>query len=87
VDSVLDVLARAGVSVPMPRTWRLPLDAPLPSDLEGADVAALREVQQRMRPLTFYAERAAPQLNLVHKPKLAEPRASSTTRGTPSRTR
>src|SRR5262249_16876596 len=33
LDSVLDALASAGVDVPMPRTWRLSLDAPLPEDL------------------------------------------------------
>ena len=33
LDSTLDVLASAGVDVPTPRTWRLPLDAPLPDDL------------------------------------------------------
>jgi hypothetical protein len=33
LDSVLDALASAGVDVPTPRTWRLPLDAPLPEDL------------------------------------------------------
>jgi hypothetical protein len=33
LDTVLDTLARAGVNVPTPRTWRLPLDAPLPDDL------------------------------------------------------
>ncbi len=32
-DSVLDELSFASVSVPTPRTWRLPLDTPLPSDL------------------------------------------------------
>jgi hypothetical protein len=33
LDAVLDALDRAGVNVPTPRTWRLPLDAPLPDDL------------------------------------------------------
>jgi hypothetical protein len=33
LDSVLDALTVAGVDVPTPRTWRLPLDAPLPADL------------------------------------------------------
>jgi hypothetical protein len=33
LDSVLETLGRAGVSVPTPRTWMLPLDAPLPNDL------------------------------------------------------
>ena len=33
LDHVLDVLDRAGAQVPTPRTWRLPLDAPLPPDL------------------------------------------------------
>jgi hypothetical protein len=33
LDSVLRVLDRAGVRVPRPRTWVLPLDAPLPEDL------------------------------------------------------
>jgi hypothetical protein len=33
LDSVLDTLAAAGVEVPTPRTWRLPLDCPLPEDL------------------------------------------------------
>src|SRR5262249_33853959 len=33
LDAVLDALASANVSVPAPRTWRLPLDAPLPDDL------------------------------------------------------
>jgi hypothetical protein len=33
LDTVLGVLQRAGVRVPMPRTWALPLDAPLPVDL------------------------------------------------------
>jgi hypothetical protein len=33
LDAVLDALQRAGVAVPTPRTWRLPLDAPLPPDL------------------------------------------------------
>jgi hypothetical protein len=33
LDSVLDSLAAASVSVPTPRTWRLPLDSPLPDDL------------------------------------------------------
>jgi hypothetical protein len=33
LDSMLDALAAASVRVPTPRTWRLPLDAPLPQDL------------------------------------------------------
>ena len=33
LDHVLDPLERAGVNVPTPRTWRLPLDSPLPQDL------------------------------------------------------
>jgi hypothetical protein len=33
LDSVLQALHRAGVHVSMPRTWVLPLDAPLPEDL------------------------------------------------------
>src|SRR5262245_27688240 len=33
LDSVLHALEAAGVRVPMPRTWALPLDAPLPNDL------------------------------------------------------
>jgi len=33
LDSVLDVLAAKGVNVRTPRTWRLPLDAPIPADL------------------------------------------------------
>jgi hypothetical protein len=33
LDTVLHALERAGVRVPMPRTWVLPLDAPLPDDL------------------------------------------------------
>ncbi len=33
LDAVLRVLDRAGVRVPMPRTWLLPLDVPLPGDL------------------------------------------------------
>ena len=33
LDTVLRALDRAGVRVPTPRTWELPLDAPLPEDL------------------------------------------------------
>lgn len=33
LDSVLAAVERAGVRVPSPRTWVLPLDAPLPADL------------------------------------------------------
>src|SRR5215831_19086083 len=33
LDTVLQTLDQAGVHVPMPRTWVLPLDAPLPDDL------------------------------------------------------
>lgn len=33
LDSVLDTLAAAGVEVPTPKTWRLPLDTMLPEDL------------------------------------------------------
>jgi hypothetical protein len=33
LDTVLEALDRAGVRVPLPRTWRLPLGAPLPEDL------------------------------------------------------
>src|SRR5262245_22634903 len=33
LDSTLDALAAAGVKVPTPRTWRLALDATLPTDL------------------------------------------------------
>jgi ATP-grasp domain, R2K clade family 3 len=33
LDTVLDSLREAGVILPMPRTWYLPLDAPLPKDL------------------------------------------------------
>jgi len=33
LDSVLDTLSAASVKVPAPKTWRLPLDAPLPLDL------------------------------------------------------
>jgi hypothetical protein len=33
LDTVLESLDRAGSRVPMPRTWVLPLDAPLPEDL------------------------------------------------------
>jgi hypothetical protein len=34
LDTVLQALKRKGVRMPSPRTWMLPLDAPLPSDLE-----------------------------------------------------
>jgi hypothetical protein len=33
LDTVLNVLERAGVRIPIPRTWALPLDSPLPEDL------------------------------------------------------
>src|SRR5262249_32081091 len=33
LDSVLDGLSAASVPVPTPKTWRLPLDGPLPKDL------------------------------------------------------
>jgi hypothetical protein len=33
LDATLDALLAAGVDVPTPKTWRLPLDAPLPADL------------------------------------------------------
>ena len=33
LDAVLDGLHAAAVDVPTPRTWRLPLDAPVPADL------------------------------------------------------
>jgi hypothetical protein len=33
LDTVLEALDRSGVRVPTPRTWVLPLDAPLPEDL------------------------------------------------------
>jgi hypothetical protein len=33
LDTILDTLDAAGVDVPTPRTWRLPLDAPIPDDL------------------------------------------------------
>jgi hypothetical protein len=33
LDHILQALERAGVRVPTPRTWVLPLDAPLPEDL------------------------------------------------------
>jgi hypothetical protein len=33
LDSVLDALSAALVRVPTPKTWRLPLDVPLPKDL------------------------------------------------------
>jgi hypothetical protein len=33
LDSVLEALDQAGVRVPSPRTWILPMDAPLPDDL------------------------------------------------------
>ncbi len=33
LDSVLDALSAASVPIPTPKTWRLPLDAPLPDDL------------------------------------------------------
>ena len=33
LDSVLSTLQEAAVSLPMPKTWFLPLDAPLPPDL------------------------------------------------------
>lgn len=33
LDRVLGELDRAGVSVPAPRTWLLPLDAPIPADI------------------------------------------------------
>src|SRR5215831_6831908 len=33
LDTVLHTLGRAGVRVPMPRTWVLPVDTPLPEDL------------------------------------------------------
>jgi hypothetical protein len=33
LDSVLDALVSGAADVPTPRTWRLPLDAPLPEDL------------------------------------------------------
>jgi hypothetical protein len=33
LDATLDTLLAAGVDVPTPKTWRLPLDAPLPADL------------------------------------------------------
>jgi hypothetical protein len=33
LDTILDALSAAGVGVPTPRTWRLPLDAPIPDDL------------------------------------------------------
>jgi hypothetical protein len=34
LDAVLDALSASGVDVPMPRTWRLEVDRPLPDDLE-----------------------------------------------------
>ena len=33
LDHVLDALEHANAQIPTPRTWRLPLDAPLPPDL------------------------------------------------------
>jgi len=33
LDTVLDALTANGVNIPTPRTWRLALDSPLPSDL------------------------------------------------------
>lgn len=33
LDAVLAAVERAGVKVPLPRTWVLPLDAPVPDDL------------------------------------------------------
>jgi hypothetical protein len=33
LDATLDALAATGVDVPTPKTWYLPLDAPLPADL------------------------------------------------------
>jgi hypothetical protein len=33
LDTVLEAIETAGVNVPMPRTWMLPLDAPLPDAL------------------------------------------------------
>jgi hypothetical protein len=33
LDTVLQALNHAGVRIPMPRTWLLPLDTPLPGDL------------------------------------------------------
>ncbi|MBX7102632.1 MAG: ATP-grasp domain-containing protein [Gemmataceae bacterium] len=33
LDTVLDALSRASVQIPTPKTWRLPLDEPLPKDL------------------------------------------------------
>src|SRR5207253_2669215 len=33
LDGILDYLNRAGIQVPSPRTWCLPLDVPLPADL------------------------------------------------------
>src|SRR5437879_1187868 len=33
LDAVLHVLEQASARLPMPRTWVLPLDAPLPDDL------------------------------------------------------
>jgi hypothetical protein len=33
LDTVLEALAAAGVTVPTPTTWRLPFDTPLPPDL------------------------------------------------------
>lgn len=33
LDTVLDAIHRAGANLPQPRTWRLPLDVPLPDDL------------------------------------------------------
>ncbi|HZZ79600.1 MAG TPA: ATP-grasp domain-containing protein [Gemmataceae bacterium] len=33
LDTVLEAIKRANVKVPMPRTWLMPLDVPLPDDL------------------------------------------------------
>lgn len=64
------VIATWGIDHETRTLWLLDV---VRAQLEAPEIiTALREVQQRMKPVTFYAERAAPQLNLVHRLKLAE---------------
>jgi predicted phage terminase large subunit-like protein len=64
------VIATWGIDVETKTLWLLDL---VRKRLEApAIVAELRDVQQRMKPVAFYVERAAPQLNLLHKLKFAE---------------
>lgn len=69
------VIDTFGIDIETKTLWLLDV---VRGQLEAPQIiAAMRDVQRRMKPVSFYVERAAPQLNLIHKLRFAEQAGAS----------